>query len=166
MGIDITEEEAQKWVAAEFQKRMAGLNFPLEQLEKLQSLLLLLQTLDQDKLQAFLANVRPPAPQRHKPLPQDDLTVVEPEPSTQLPATTPPPAPTAPEAGIEPSLENELAGLAWQAVKYVETLKIDRQLTVPEIDIATAWMLTEVTKQGLNVTPEQIAREIHLAFGD
>jgi hypothetical protein len=54
--------------------------------------------------------------------------------------------------------------LARQSVAYVEQLKRERKLTLSETDLAVAWMLTEVTQQGLNVTPDQIGAAVRAAF--
>ena len=166
MGVDMTEEEAQKWVAAEFQKRIAGLELTPEQLNKLQTLLLVLQDLDMDKVSALLMDESQTMAKGEIQIVKIDSSSPEvksvPEPSVTIPELSP----SEPVAEPEPTPKNELTDLARQAVEYVETLKIDRQLSVPEIDIATAWMLTEVTKRGLTVAPDQISREIYLAFGE
>lgn len=166
MGVEMTEEEAQKWVAAEFQKRIAGLELTPEQLNKLQTLLLVLQDLDMDKVRALLMAESQTIVPGDTPIVEDDRSLAKAESAPEPPVTTPEPSPPEPAAEPEPTSENELADLAHQAVEYVETLKIDRQLSVPEIDIATAWMLTEVTKRGLTVAPDQISRAIYLAFGE
>jgi hypothetical protein len=64
----------------------------------------------------------------------------------------------------EVSLEARLAELAKQSLLYIEQLKRDHELTLPEADIAAAWVLTEVTKQRLDVTTDQIARAVRAAF--
>jgi hypothetical protein len=66
----------------------------------------------------------------------------------------------------EVSPETQLKDLARQSVAYVERLKHDRKLTLPETDLAVAWMLTEVMQQGLNVTPDQIAAAVRAAFAE
>jgi hypothetical protein len=66
----------------------------------------------------------------------------------------------------EVSPETQLRELARQSVAYVEQLKRDRKLTLPETDLAVAWMLTEVTQQGLNVTTHQIAAAVRAAFAE
>jgi hypothetical protein len=162
MGIEMTDKEAQRWVAAEFQKRNAGLNLTPQHLAHIQEISTLLQNLDQDKLAALSTLGSSRATFGDEPTRQQDPLPVEPGPSTTEVEPDHPSQDPALEA--EPTVESDLAVLAQQAVDYVETLKATRELTVPEIDIATAWMLTEVTKQGLHVTPDQIAREIHQAF--
>ena len=62
------------------------------------------------------------------------------------------------------SLEAQLAELAGRSIRYVEPLKADHELTLPETDIAVAWVLTEVTKRGLSVTTDQIARAVRAAI--
>jgi hypothetical protein len=167
LGIDMTEEEARTWVAAEFQKRIASLDLTPDQMMQMQELLKLLQRLDQDKLRALLAGNGHPEMPGEKSTSPNDLPPVDLKSLAELPTPETESQETA--SALSPALElspdHDLATLAQQAVQYVETLKIDRQLTLPEIDIATAWMLTEVTKRDLNVTPDQIAREIHRAFG-
>ncbi len=51
-------------------------------------------------------------------------------------------------------------------VTDVEQLKRDHTLTLPETDIAAAWMLTEVTQRGLNVTTHQIGAAGRAAFAE
>jgi hypothetical protein len=166
MGVEINEEEARKWVAAEFQKRIAGLSLTPEQLVQIQGILNVLQNIDADKLQALLTDISPAKASDAKSPPPHDLPLPEANPEPELLVLIPEPLSTLAETEPVPSSESDLAQLARQAVEYVQTLKTRHELTVPEIDIATAWMLTEVTKRGLNVTPDQISREIHRAFGN
>lgn len=58
----------------------------------------------------------------------------------------------------------ELAELAARAVAYVEELKRSRTLTMPERDVAVAWMLMETTNQGISVSPAQIMEAIDAAL--
>ncbi len=59
------------------------------------------------------------------------------------------------------SVQDRLDQLAKQAVNFVEELKIQGQIAVPgeemEADLAVAWLLTESAKQGLAVNSAQIA---------
>jgi hypothetical protein len=198
MGIEMTDKEAQRWVAAEFQNRVTGLSLTPERLAHIQEIWPLLQNLDQDKLAALStlgssqATFGDEPSRQQDPLPvEPDTSTTEVEPDTSTTEIEPDASTTEVEpdtsttevepdastkevepdhpsqdqvVGSEPTLENNLAVLAQQAIDYVETLKATRELAVPERDIAIAWMLTEVTKQGLNVTPDQIAREFHQAL--
>jgi hypothetical protein len=90
-------------------------------------------------------------------------------------ATLPGAPPTAPHDHpapvVEPAIsvadaspEDRLAELAWQSVEYVQQLKRDRQLSVPETYIAASWVLTEATEQKLPVTIDQIDSAVRGAF--
>jgi hypothetical protein len=158
-GIGLSEEEAQQWIAAEFQKRLAGLKMNPAQLVQLPGVMNQLPELDPAKLAGPLP-VGPmgPAPVQPGLIVPAQLQPAEPFAEPESPAVAP--------ISVSEAEQNELANLAQQAVDYVAALKTTRELTVPDIDIATAWMLTEVTKRGLEVTPAQIAREIHKVFGN
>lgn len=58
---------------------------------------------------------------------------------------------------------HDLAELARRALKYVDELKLRRPLTVPERDVAVAWMLMETTNQGIVTTPAEIMNAIDQA---
>lgn len=74
--------------------------------------------------------------------------------------------------GSFPSSDTQLADLANRAIAFLEQLKASGQLklkpgsagTNVEFDIATAWLLTEAAKQGLEVSPNQIAEAITTAY--
>jgi hypothetical protein len=67
---------------------------------------------------------------------------------------------------------DRLMRLAVGAVDFLERLKVNGQIAVRpgtlhediEADIATAWLLTEAAKQGLDVTSEQIARSVAIVL--
>jgi hypothetical protein len=59
---------------------------------------------------------------------------------------------------------NTLTDLALRAVQYVEGLKQTRTLTIPERDIAMAWMLVETTNQDIPATPDEIVSAIDQAL--
>jgi hypothetical protein len=59
---------------------------------------------------------------------------------------------------------NTLTDLALRAVQYVEDLKQTRTLTIPERDIAMAWMLVETTNQDIPATPDEIVSAIDQAL--
>lgn len=60
--------------------------------------------------------------------------------------------------------EDQLAELANRAVKYVADLKATRPLAVPERDLAVAWLLVEITDQGLAVAPADMLSALERAF--
>jgi len=176
MGISITNEEAQNWIAAEYQRRLGTVGGGAKIVGQTGEVIKLLEALQARglislpphlrkitdltrQIDDWLAGARPQAVAEtmaavasasQSPLPSDVFPVsdsVTPEPSAE-----------------EQITNNQLADLAAQAVEYVEELKASYDLTIPDLDIATAWMLTEVTKRGISVRPEQIAGQIRAAF--
>ena len=65
---------------------------------------------------------------------------------------------------VEPhlSVEERLATLSQQAINFLSELKTSGRLAITgehiEKDLATAWLLTEAARQGLNVSTSQIAK--------
>lgn len=142
MGINMTNEQAQAWIASEFQKR-AGDTGPERGVgERTGDAVSLLRTLEQSGLISLPTDASQAALLASKVADWAATRVV----------------PTG------PSVETQLAQVAAQSVQYVEQLKASHQLTLPEVDIAAAWVLTEATKQGLAVTTDQIARVVRTAF--
>jgi len=58
----------------------------------------------------------------------------------------------------------QLAELVQQSVAYVDQLGPRDKLTVDKVDIAGAFVVTEVTKRGLGVTTDQIASAVRAVF--
>ncbi len=170
MGIKMTDEEAKAWIASEFQKRMGDIGPERDATARTSNALNLLLTLQQSGLISLPADASQAALLANKiaewaatqpgtgatSLPQAGAPIPSQAPSAEKPQ------PPAESSG--PSIETQLAQLASQSVQYVEQLKASHQLTLPETDIAVAWVLTEVTKQGLPVTTDQIARAVRAAF--
>jgi len=73
------------------------------------------------------------------------------------------PLPSPPQ---EVALSNkaQLAELVQQSVAYVDQLGPRDKLTVDKVDIAGAFVVTEVTKRGLGVTTDQIASAVRAVF--
>jgi len=172
-GIKMTTEEAQKWVASEFQKRTgevrpvkdiaaltsesADLVLDLEkrgvlerppQIERLAYLTELVADLVQAKL----------AEKSWTNVPREELVIAA---RSKLMARLA--AGGTPEEARDP-----LAILARDAVAFVQKLKAQGQLSVRpgtsgedmERDVATAWLLTEVAKRGLAVSSTQITQAV------
>lgn len=171
-GIKMTDEEAQRWIASEFQKRMGDVRM-VGTIAQLTCMALdLIQGLEQSKLIEI-----PPEMDRISYLTElaadwvlaelarrgasisreEALSWVRAELVRRLQA----------QAGELP-VTDRLAKLAGQAVAFLEGLKASGQLSVRpgvsginvETDIATAWLLTEAAKQGLAVTSDQIAEAV------
>ncbi len=172
MGIKVTDEEAQAWIAAEFQKRIGDIGRTRSVDQRTREALSLLQALQQsgmislptDTYQATqLADhvaswaITQTNGGMEDVLREEALATVRTEltPGVEPQVETP-----------EVSPETKLRELGRQSVAYVEQLKRDRKLTLPETDLAVAWMLTEVTQQGLNVTTDQIAGAVRTAFAE
>jgi hypothetical protein len=172
MGVRMTDEEAQAWIASEFQKRVGDIGRERtisEQTGEAVSLLQVLQTSGLISLPTDVAGASQLAnlvadwaiaqseQEKGDLMREDALVRVRTQLTTQpLPVTEP----------SVPSLETQLAELARQSVLYVEQLEASHALTLPEVDIAVAWVLTEVTKRGLAVTTEQIAGSVSRAFAE
>jgi hypothetical protein len=170
MGIKMTDEEAQAWIASEFQKRMGGVGPERDTAAHTSDAVNLLLTLQQSGLISLPADANQAALLTSK---ITEWAATQPATgATSLPqagalsqSRAQPPEKPQPSAELSgPSVEAQLTQLATQSVQYVEQLKASHQLILPETDIAAAWVLTEVTKQGLPVTTDQIARAVRAAF--
>ncbi|MEJ2557107.1 MAG: hypothetical protein P8186_12920 [Anaerolineae bacterium] len=172
MGIKVTDEEAQAWIAAEFQKRIGDIGRTRGVDQRIREALSLLQALQRsgmislptDTYQAtqLADHVASWAIAQTNGGVEDVLR--EGAVATVKTELAPEAAPPAGAAEVSP--ETQLRDLARQSVAYVEQLKRERKLTLSETDLAVAWMLTEVTQQGLNVTPDQIAAAVRAAFAE
>lgn len=169
-GIEMTDEEAQSWIASQFQKRVGDIGRERRISERTQEAVDLLKALAQSGLISLPAGrdqvsqlarqvtdwiISQADQEGTDPLHDQVLTEFQ----TQLEAEVPP--------SVQPTLtaaETGLADLARQAVQYVQQLQSSREVTLPETDIAVAWVLTEVTKRDLQVTTEQIAGAVRAAF--
>jgi len=175
-GIQMTDEEAKSWIAAQFQDRVGDLGQDRGIAERTQEVVSLIQALAGSGLVSLPADpVRASqladqiaawalAQQKKEPGDQlrDDVVA---RIRTQLSGGSALPAvAAAPPVPAVPTAEAQLADLARQSIQYVEELKVGHDLTLPEVDIAVAWVLTEVTKRGLAVTTDQIARAVSHAF--
>jgi len=179
LGISITDQDAQNWIAAEYQRRLGTIQTGAKAVGQTHAVIKLLKDLQSRglislpphlrkitdltrQIDDWLAGTRPQAiaetmaavaSASQSPLPSDVFPVSA--------SVTPEPIEASAEEQIA---DNQLADLAAQAVEYVEELKASYDLTIPDLDIATAWMLTEVTKRGISARPEQIAGQIRAAF--
>ena len=172
MGIKMTDEEAQAWIASEFQKRVGDIGRARGVDQRTREAMSLLQALQQSgminlptetyqaaQLADQVANwaVTQTNGGAEDVLREEALSTVR----TEL---TPEAQPQAEAPQVSP--EARLRDLARQSVAYVGQLKRDHKLTLPETDIAVAWVLTEVTQQGLSVTAGQIAAAVRAAFAE
>jgi hypothetical protein len=169
-GIKMTDEEAQSWIAAEFQKRVGDIGRERKISERTAEAVDLLKALAQSGLIGLPADRADISLLASRVadwiITQVDLEETDPlrdqvlvELQTGM-GVEPTPAVPPPQSPIEAKLTD----LARQAVQYVQELKSSRELTLSEMDIAGAWVLTEVTKQGLPVTTEQIANAVRDAM--
>ena len=180
-GIKITNEQAEQWINAEFQKRIGNVQ-PTAKLAKLaKSAVDTVQSMEQNGL-----IVLPPEADRLAVLTEfaadwvmvqisdktgasispeqarawvrkelmDNLQSVPVGPDNSQPATT------------------QLADLARQAVRTVETLRASGVLKIrpgqgaSDVDknVIAAWLLVDVTKQGLDVSLDDISAAVEMAF--
>ena len=169
-GIKMTDEEAQAWIASEFQKRQRGTGLEQGTTDRIGDAASLLSTLEQSGVISLPADAGQATllaskvaewltTQQNKQ--SADLQHQEALVQLQAQLTAQPQIPVVPTG---PSVEAQLMQLATQSVQYVEQLKAGHRLTLPEVDIALAWVLTEVTKQGLVVTTDQITSSVGTAF--
>jgi hypothetical protein len=172
MGIKMTDEEVQAWIAAEFQKRIGDIGRARGVDQRTREALSLLQALQQSGMISLPADSYQ-ATQLADQVASWAITQTnggmedvlrEGAVATVKTELAPEVAPPAGPAEVSP--ETQLRDLARQSVAYVEQLKRDHTLTLPETDIAVAWMLTEVTQRSLNVTPHQIAAAVRAAFAE
>jgi Bacteriophage holin of superfamily 6 (Holin_LLH) len=172
-GIKMTTEDAQKWISSEFQKRTGEVR-PVKDISALTSesadLVLdlekrgILERPPQVERQAYLAELVADmvqarlTAQNWTNVPREELvTAARSELLTRFAA-----------GGTPEEARDPLAILARDAVAFVQKLKAQGQLSVRpgtsgedvERDVATAWLLTEVAKQGLAVSSTQIAQAV------
>lgn len=172
-GIKMTDEEAQKWISSEFQKRVGDIR-PVTQIAEVThsavDLILNVERTNMVELPpevdriAYLAGLA--ADWSLAQLAMKKWTNISREEAltwarAELVQRLQGPVGEAPAA-------NPLAKLAQGAVEFLQQLKAGGRLAVQpgaageniEADVATAWLLTEAAKQGLTVTSSQIAEAI------
>ena len=172
-GIPVTNEEAQKWIAAEYQKRIGSVAASRPALEVTKDVVGLIDELvdkglvqlpnslhQANELTVSLANwivgrLGEPDKAKQELQRQEAASLLRDKIEEKARVTS---------DGTEQVVENRLRELTRTAVAYVEQLKTKHRLTMPERDIAMAWLLTEVTKQGLSVTPEQLSALVEGAY--
>ena len=180
-GIKITNEEAEQWISAEFQKRIGSVQQASKLAKLAKSAVDTVQSLEKDGL-----IVLPPGADRFSVMTEfaadwviaqlaeetgasisaeearawvrkalmDNLQPLTGEPDVSQPAT------------------DRLADLARQAVRTVESLRASGVLkirpgqAVSDVDknVAAAWLLVDVTKQGLDVSLDDISAAVEMAF--
>jgi len=192
-GIGMTTEDAQKWITAEFQKRMGEVRMvgKIGQLAK--TAVLAMQQLDQNKLIDF-----PPAVDRLTYLAdmgtdwvvaelaksgasisrEEALTWVRAAMIEQLREQVDMLPQNAVTDSVKAALDElppneQLAELARQAVAFLTTLKANNRLTIQpgnqkssdvDLNVSMAWLLAEATKNGLEVTLDDVYDTISVAM--
>jgi hypothetical protein len=193
-NIKMSQDEAEKWLASEFQKRMGDVR-PVKDIAEVTKtaieIVLQMQRAgaiqlppDADQI-TYLAGLAADWILTHLPgswtnITRDEaLTWARAELLQKAPllppvvtaassmTTTAAPPPSVPAAPIDP-----LAPLAAQAVAFVEQLKASGKLALKpgaaqgslDADLALAWLLTEAARQGLATTPEQLDRAVRTAL--
>jgi hypothetical protein len=174
-GIKMTTARAQQWIASEFQKRVGDVcmvgtiaqltRTAVDLIQALERSELIELLLDVDRI-TYLAEmaadwVLAELAQRGASISREEaLTWVRAELFQRLHAEEPPP-------GARP-IGDRLIELAKRAVTFLDDLKASGRLAVQpgtsggdvETDIAMAWLLTEVARQGLEVTTDQITQAL------
>jgi hypothetical protein len=169
LGIEMTDKEAQSWIASEFRKRVGDTGKERRIAELTQEAVDLLQALqgqgvislstELDQAVLLADNVAAWVIGQLG----DDSELARAEALVRARTALMTDSRLSGFAG-ELSMETRLADLANRSVQYVQDLKRDQDLTLPEVDIAVAWMLTEVTKKGLDANGDQIASAVQSAF--
>ncbi len=175
-GISMTNEEAQKWVSSEFQKRLGGVKMVGTLAELAATAVDMVRNLERDGLidlpadldrVSYLAElaadwvVAQYARQGASISREEALTWVRADLLRSMQV-------------VSSNLPNhvQLAELAKKAVAFLQKLKDSNMVTIQpgssgedvDFDIATAWLLTEAAKQGLTVTSDQIAEAMLAAL--
>ena len=173
-GINMTDDEAKKWVASEFQKRMGG----VQSVDKIATVTKTAVEMIQTMIDSKLVNI-PPEVDRFSYLAGLAADWVIAQLAENGTTVTREQALTWVRAELFNSLQigeiptaDPLDGLVRQAISFLEEMKAQGKLTIQpgasrtdvEIDIATAWVLTEATKQGLSVTPDRILQKVTAAL--
>jgi hypothetical protein len=169
----MTDEEAQAWVAAGFQQLVGDLYRARSFYQQTQIATSLLRALERAGLVSLPSDMPRSAMLTNQAAAWAvDQPDEEPEEATlreEAPVKARIELPTQAKPGVETpgaGLETILAHLAKQSVAYVEQLKLDHDLALPELDVAVAWMLTEVTKRGLEAQSNQVANAVRAAFAE
>ncbi len=175
-GIDMSDDQAEKWIASEFQKRAGDSRSDDAIAEFSGTAVDLIEHLDGTKLleppagvdrTSYLAGLAADwiitqLAKRGTSISRDEaLAWVRAEELQRLEA----------KIGKLP-VDDRLATLAIGAVEFLEKLKAGGQLAIQpgspgediDTDVATAWLLTEAAKAGLVVTSDQIAQAIGTAL--
>jgi hypothetical protein len=175
-GISMTDEDAQKWISSEFQKRIGEVRMVGLLAELAKTAVGMVNNLEQNGLLKI-----PPGADRvtHQAELAADWVVAQ--YAEKGAAITREEALTWVRAELLKTLQTvnderpaniQLRELAQQAVAFLNGLKKSGRLAVQsgsfggdvEADIATAWLLTEAAKQGLTVNSDQIAETIKAAL--
>ena len=166
-GIKMTNEEAQQWISAEFQKRVGDVRLGSAVTKLSQEAVAMIQDLERRQLIDF-------APQIDRltylaglgadwvvaGLAQQSISLSREEALTYVRAALLGQF-QIPDESL-PSNER-LMVLAKRAVDFMEQLRASGQLQLQgtqETDVAVAWLVTEAAKQGLVISPEEINKAI------
>ncbi|MDJ0753564.1 MAG: phage holin, LLH family [Ardenticatenaceae bacterium] len=178
MGISMSDEEARQWISAEFQKRMGEVHMVDTLADLARRGASLIQKLDENGLieggpseerLAYMAGlaadwvVAQYAREGAVISREEAITWVRAELLQMLQL-----------GGAALAGGGQLPELATRAVAFLEEIRGSTALAdhseamgfPAEIDIATAWLLTEAAKQGHLFTAEEISAEIGKAMGD
>lgn len=172
MGISMSNDEARKWISAEFQKRMGGVHMVDKLGELARQGVMLVRRLDESGVMenmpdeqrlAYAAGLA--ADWVVAQYAREGAVISRDEALTWVRAEL--------LQSLRPGQASELdrprlADLAGRAVAFMRDIKAAGLLTIQsglsgqdaERDIAAAWLLTEAAKQGLPVTAEQIRAAI------
>lgn len=170
-GVEITNEKAQEWVAAEFRKRVGDVKMGATVAKYVQEGVKLVQDLDRQGLveltpttgrMAQLAGLA--ADWAVTQLDQEGVSVSREDILSRVRAEFLQ-SQQAQAVALQLPPGEQLVALAQQAIAFVEGRQPGNQLAeLSSVQLAAAWVLTEVLKQGLNVSPDQIAESVKTAL--
>lgn len=171
-GIKMTDAEAQKWIASEFQKRVGNVRMVGSLAASARTAVELVQSLEQSGLMEFS-----PEADRVTYLAELAADWVVAQLAQQGASISRAEALTWVRAELLNNIQlrvnnlptsDRLENLAQQAIVFLNECKASGQITISgkniETDIATAWLLTEAAKQGLRVNTDDIASALDMTM--
>lgn len=186
-GINMSSDDASKWIQAEFQKRVGGVQMGSALAELAETAVQTIRSLEKngiivipegtdriaflaqlaaDWVVTQLAKVKGGKITREQAMVWVSAALIE-NLQTELIANGSPTSPTP-----QPSLQTTLESLAQQAIAFTKQAKDTGHLNVQagssggdvDLNVATAWLLTEVARQGLMVSTDEIAQAVRNAY--
>ena len=180
-GIKMSDEDASRWIQAEFQNRVGGIKMAATMAELAETAVRLIQTMERSGAITLSAEVDRIAVltglaadwlvtqfalQKGGTITREDALIW-----TRAALVDTLDAQPGAQATHQPT-NIRLAELAHQAVDFMEKAGVSGQLKIKPgatggdvgLNVATAWLLTEVARQGLEVDIDQVAEAVRAAL--